>query len=86
MGKPAKPKNNHGKMATPTPTLRITITNIQEPEAKVEKEWENPSEEYKEQSQKLWETDPSPEADPTATRQRLRFGLTRTLEYSPIER
>ena len=82
MGKPTK--SNQGKMDTPTPTLRISITNIQGPKDKLEKEWENPSEEDKEQSQKLWETDPSPEADPTATRQKVRFGLTRTVEYSQI--
>ena len=84
MGKPMKPKKT--KMTTPTPTLRITVTNIQGPEAKIEKQWENPSEEDKEQSQKLWETDPSPGADPTTTSKNLRFGSTITVEYKPIEK
>ena len=68
-----------------TPIVRITITNIQEPEAREEKVWKYPSEEDKEQSKKFWEADPAPELDPTVTNKKVRFGLTRTLEYTPIE-
>ena len=89
MGKPAgkeqKMSQDENKEKVVTPTSRIIITNIQEPKAREERVWRNPSEEDKEESKKLWETDPAPESDPTITNKRLRFGLTRTLEYSPIE-
>ena len=87
MGKPVwkeqKVSQGDNKEKVVTPTSRITITNIQEPRARVEKVWKNPSEEDKEKSKKLWETDPAPDSDPTATNKRVRFGLIRTLEYSP---
>ena len=68
-----------------TPTSRIVITNIQGPKNRMERVWRNPSEEDKEKSKKLWETDPAAEADPTVANKRVRFGFARTVEYSPIE-
>ena len=89
MGKPAgkeqKISQDENKEKVVTPTSRIIITNIPEPKAREERVWRNPSEDDKEKSKKLWETDPAPESDPTVTNKRVRFGLTRTLEYSPIE-
>ena len=85
VGKEQKMSQDDNKEKVVTPTSRITITNIQEPRARVEKVWKNPSEEDKEKSKKLWETDPAPDSDPTATNKRVRFGLIRTLEYSPLE-
>ena len=67
VGKEQKMSQDDNKEKVVTPTSRITITNIQEPRARVEKVWKNPSEEDKEKSKKLWETDPAPDSDPTAT-------------------
>ena len=51
----------------------------------MERVWRKPSEEDKQKSKKLWETDPEAEADPAVADKKVRFGYTRTVEYSPIE-
>ena len=50
----------------------------------MERLWRNPSEEDKQKSKIVWETDPAAEADPIVNK-KVRFGFTRTVEYSPIE-
>ena len=94
MGKPAKQDNvkvswNHNKGEDATPTIKITITtNLQDPESKhlqvIEKEWENPSDKDKRESQSLQTSHTNPQ--PTATSEkRVKFGTEKKIKFVPRE-
>ena len=94
MGKPVKQDNetaswNHNKGEEAIPTIKVTITtNLQDPESKhlqvIEKEWKNPSDKDKTESQRLLTSHIKPE--PTLTSEkRVRFGAEKKIEFVPRE-